>query len=78
MTRAIDNRATTSTAWSGWQIVSPRCYGCLRAAVKFGKFVCYCTSRTISHSAYGDTCESYCPRGGGDISNGVWLSGDVK
>ena len=59
MTSATDNRTTTSTAWSGWQIVSPRCYGCLHAAVKFGKLVCYCVSRTISRGAHGDTCESY-------------------
>lgn len=54
-----DNRTTTSTAWSGWQIVSPRCYGCIHCVVMFGKFVCYCASRTMRHGMHGDTCESY-------------------
>lgn len=56
-----DSRTTTSTAWCGWPIVSPCCYGCFHAVVRSGKFVCYCPSRTISRGMHGDVCESYCP-----------------
>ena len=59
MTNATENRTTTSTAWCGWQIVSPSCYKCFHSVFKFGKLVCYCPSRTISHGAYGDICENY-------------------
>lgn len=54
-----DNQTTTSTAWCGWHIVSPRCYGCLHAVTTFGKVVCYCKSRTIRNGIRGDICESY-------------------
>lgn len=59
MTDVTESRTTTSTALSGWQIVSPRCYGCFHAVVKFGKLVCYCASRTVSRGMHGDKCESY-------------------
>lgn len=51
--------ATTSTTWIGWQIVNPRCYGCVHSCVMCGKLVCHCASRTMMHGPYGDTCTSY-------------------
>lgn len=53
---------SASTAWGGWPIISPLCYGCPHCVFRFDRFVCYCTSRTISHGVHGDTCESYLGR----------------
>lgn len=50
---------TTTSTWSGWQTVSPRCYGCLHSVVTSEKVVCYCVSRIIRNGIRGDICESY-------------------
>lgn len=51
--------STTSTTWSGWQIVSTRCYGCKHGVIMYGTLVCTCASRTMPRGIYGDRCESY-------------------
>ena len=47
---------TTTTAWAGWPIVNPKCYGCWHCSVIYGKPVCYCASRTTGSDG---TCLSY-------------------
>jgi len=51
--------STTSTAWSGWQTLNPRCFGCKFSAMTRGRLVCYCASRTVRHTPEGDACMSY-------------------
>lgn len=50
----------TSTTWSGWSIVNPKCYGCWHCTIMYGKPVCHCASRVTSSDG---ACLSY---SGGD------------
>lgn len=52
--------ATTTSTWSGWQIVNQKCFKCAHCAMQGGSVVCWCASRTMDSDG---KCLSY---NGGD------------
>lgn len=54
--------STTTTTWGGWQLINPRCHGCVHSTMRLGKLVCYCPNRTVKHGVDGDECTSYLGR----------------
>ena len=50
---------TTTTTWSGWQIVNPKCYGCFHCVMRGAVALCCYVSRTFKRGPQGDECLSY-------------------